>query len=390
MSKNIKRVLETRDTGKKGLEEQRNDLMAEIESLVTASEEEKRSLTKEEIAKFDELKSDIESIDATLKKQEEARSFKPGDKKRKKEKEERSLEQVQEEELRAAMNTGTTGEGGLVVGENLSKEIITELKDRSAVYDFFDNTSLPGDYKMLVKTESGTAEWVGEKNSPDSTSTATIPKLKTETLKQHRLYRESAITQQMLNSEEINLTQFIKDDIAESMVDAVEDAIFNGTGTGQPTGIIVGITKKHNLAVRGSLKEEDLKRAKAKIKKKGLKGAKWFMHSDTLLELDLIKDVNGRPLLQPDLTKESDYTILGLPVEVSDALPTLATAGAKCVVVLANKSAYHTNTQKQISLNTYDDSMYKRAGLVGYGSDVFMDGKPKNTDVLVGIFNKSA
>ena len=111
------------------------------------------------------------------------------------------------------------------------------------------------------------------------------------------------------------------------------------------------------------------------------------MHADTLLAIDLLKDTNGRPLLQPDLTKDSDYTLLGLPVECSDALANLETSSENCVIILANKSAYHTNTQKQVVINTYDDSAYKRAGLIGYGSDIYMDGKTKNPDLVAGIFN---
>ena len=391
----IKRVLEIRTLNEKGLEERRNDLIAEMEGLVNKSEEETRALTEEEVNKFNELEKEVKEIDDTLEAKEKARALvaKKGKEKSKKdgqEGEQRSLEEIQEEELRAAMNTGTSNEGGLVVGESLSKQIIKELKDRSSVYSFFNGTTVKGDFRILKKTSSGTAEWVPEGTTPDNTAKATIPTFSADVLKQHRLYRESAITQQMLNSEEINLTVEIKSDIAESMVDAIEEAIFNGTGSAQPTGIIKGITKKHTLEVRGTIHVDDLKKCKAKIKKAGLKKAKWFMNSDTLLEIDLLKDADGRPLLQPDMTKESDYTLLGLPVETSDAMPTLITSGAACVVILSAPDAYHTNTQKQVVINTYDDASYKRAGLVGYGSDVYMDGKTKNPDVVAGIFNKSA
>lgn len=389
----IKRRLELRTIVEKGLEERRNDLIADMEAIVNKAEEETRALSTEEVEKYNNLKKEIEEIDETLKIKEEARTLvnrKSKEGKDKEKKEERTLEEIQEEELRTALNTGTANKGGLVVGENLSKDIIKELKDRSSVYAFFDNTNVKGKYKILKKNASGRAEWVPEGTNPDTNSKATTPTLGSITLEQHRLYRESAITQQMLNSQEINLTAFLKDDIAESMVDAIEEAIFIGTGSEQPTGLIQGITKKHTLETRGQIGVDDLKKVKAKIKKSGLKHAKWFMHSDTLLEIDLLKDTDGRPLLQPDLTKDSDYTLLGLQVEYSDALPTLETVGENCVIILANKGAYHTNTQKQIVINTYDDSAYKRAGLIGYGSDVYMDGKTKNPDVVAGIFNPAS
>lgn len=389
----IKRRLELRTIVEKGLEERRNDLIADMEAIVNKADEETRALNSEEVERYNDLKKEIEEIDETLKIKEETRMLltrKSKDEEEDKEKEERTVEEIQEEELRTALNTGTSNQGGIVVGETLSKDIIKELKDRSAVYAFFDSTNVKGEYKILKKTSSGVASWLPEGTTPDASNKATIPTLDSIVLKQYRLYRESAITQQMLNSEEINLTAFLKEDIAESMVDAIEAAIFNGTGTNQPTGIIKGITKKHKLATRGEINIDDLKKAKAKIKKSGLKKAKWFMHPDTLLVLDLLKDADGRPLLQPDLTKESDYTLLGLPVDCSDALATLEKSGENCVIILANKGAYHTNTQKNVVINTYDDSTYKRAGLIGYGSDVYMDGKTKNPDVVAGIFNPAS
>lgn len=388
----IKRRLELRTIVEKGLEERRNDLIADMEAIVNKADEETRALSTEEVEKYNNLKQEIAEIDETLRIKEEARTLVTRKSKENKDKgqEERTAEEIQEEELRTALNTGTQNQGGVAVGETLSKDIIKELKDRSAVYAFFDATSVKGDYKILKKASSCQASWLQEGTTPDTSDKATAPTLESVILKQHRLYRESAITQQMLNSQEVNLTAFLKEDIAESMVDAIEEAIFKGTGSNQPTGLIQGITKKHTLETRGKIGIDDLKKAKAKIKKSGLKKAKWFMHSDTLLELDLLKDADGRPLLQPDLTKESDYTLLGLPVDCSDTLATLETSGENCVIILANKGAYHTNTQKQIVINTYDDSTYKRAGLIGYGSDVYMDGKTKNPDVVAGIFNPAS
>lgn len=388
----IKRRLELRTIVEKGLEERRNDLIADMEAIVSKADEETRALSTEEVEKYNNLKQEIAEIDETLRIKEEARTLVTRKSKENKDKkqEERTAEEIQEEELRTALNTGTQNQGGVAVGETLSKDIIKELKDRSAVYAFFDATSVKGDYKILKKASSCQASWLQEGTTPDTSDKATAPTLESVILKQHRLYRESAITQQMLNSQEVNLTAFLKEDIAESMVDAIEEAIFKGTGSNQPTGLIQGITKKHTLETRGKIGIDDLKKAKAKIKKSGLKKAKWFMHSDTLLELDLLKDADGRPLLQPDLTKESDYTLLGLPVDCSDTLATLETSGENCVIILANKGAYHTNTQKQIVINTYDDSTYKRAGLIGYGSDVYMDGKTKNPDVVAGIFNPAS
>lgn len=390
IKKQVRRILETRSLPT--LLEQRNNLLDEMDSILNKVKEETRALTDEESTRFETIKADIAKIDKTLKAEEEARAF--DKKENKNEEEKRTQDEIINEELRCifekreAMNTKTGAEGGVVVNEELVKEIIKALKDRSDVYKFFNGTTIKGTVKIPKKTKEGKAEWVDE--NPSTDPQATIPNLELIELGQNRLYRESAITQQMLNTEELDLKSFIIDDISDTMIDAIEAAIFNGTGTKQPTGVISGITKKINLASRGAITFEDLKKCKAKLKKAAWKTSKWFMHSDTLLELDLLKDGQGRPLLQPDLTQATGYTILGIPVEVTDAMPTLAETGAKCVIVLATPNAYHTNTQKSMAMYVYDDSAFKRRGLVGYAADLYMDGKTKNEDQLAGIFNKSA
>ena len=382
----------------KGLEEKRNDLLEEMEGLVNKAKSEVRALTEEEDTRFDEIKTEIEAIDKTIEKEEETRSL--ADKKvikKEKKKEERSQEEINNEELRSifkeereaapAMNTGTNEEGGYVINTELSKEIIKELKDRSDVYKFFNGTTVKGNYKIPKKTSSGKAEWVDE--NPDSDPTANIPKLELIELGQNRLYRESAITKSMVNVEELDLQGFIKDDIADSMTDAVEDAIFNGDGNKKPTGIISGIKKanKISLSGRGTFTVDVLKKAKAKLKQGIVKKAKWFMNSETFLEIDLLKDSMGRGLLQPNPTSETDYILLGLPVVLTDALKAPEDAGNNCLIVLATPAAYHTNTQSQLAMYVYTDSAFTRKGLIGYGADLYMDGKTKDDQQVVGIFN---
>lgn len=388
-----KRILEIRTlpVNTKELEEKREELVTEMEELLNKAKAETRAMNDDEVSRYEEIKKEIRNIDVTLEAEEEV--SKVGDKKPAKE--ERTLDEIINEELRCilenratAMNTGTNSEGGFVVNSELVKEIIKELKDRSDVYKFFNATTIKGDTKIPKKTSSGTANWVDENSEQDPTGS--IPNLTLVELKQHRLYRESAITQQMLNSQEIDLKAFIIDDVVESMIDAVEAAIFTGTGTKQPTGLLSGITKKISLEARGTITFDDMKKCKAKLKKAAWKKAKWFMHSDTLLVLDLIKDSQGRPLLQPDLTEETGYKILGIPVEVTDAMPSITDTGAKCIIALATPNAYHTNTQKTMALHVYNDSAYIRKGLVGYGADLYMDGKVKNDDQAAGIFNKAS
>lgn len=393
----------------KELQEKRNALLTEMEGLVNKAKEEVRAFDETETARVEEIKKEIKSIDATIKAEEEMRSFEKVEEKQEERKgeeeveEKRSQNEINNEELRNiftgkvdetradAMNTTTNADGGFVVNKELTGEIIKALKDRSDVLRFFDSTNIAGVCRIPKKAGSGTATWEDEQLLPNATSKSTTPTLDILELGQYRLYRESALTQQMLNAQEIDLKSYVLEDISETMGDAIEDAIFNGDGVKKPTGLIAGIktANKINLATRGEITFDDIKKCKGKLKREAQKGACWFMAQDTFTALDLIKDNEGRYILQPNPTEASGYMMLGLPIVITDAIPTLDVTGAKTVIVLANPKAYHTNLQKSLALYVYDDSTYKRAGLLGYGSDIYLDGKVKDDQRVAGIVNKA-
>lgn len=397
-----KRVLELRALP--ALEEKRNSLIDEMENLVNKAKEETRAMDEKEVARYETIKAEIAGIDKTLAAENETRTLEKKVEVVDKKEETRTQEEIDNEELRdifngkkqetranAAMNTGTSNEGGIVVNKQLTGAIIKKLKDRSNVLGFFNMTSIPGVCKIPKKASSGTATWEDEQFIPNTTSKATIPTLNILELSQYRLYRESAITQQMLNAEEIDLRGFIIDDISETMTDALELAVFKGDGNKKPKGILgdIPVEKQIALAVRGTITLDDLKKCKAKLKREAQNGARWFMCQDTFLAIDLLKDGMGRPILNPDIARGEGYTLLGLPVELTDAMPTMVDTGAQPIILLAAPQAYHINMQKQLAMYIYDDSSYKRAGLIGYASDIYLDGKIKNDDYCASIVNKA-
>ena len=107
--------------------------------------------------------------------------------------------------------------------------------------------------------------------------------------------------------------------------------------------------------------------------------------------IDQLEDSQGRPLLQADITEATGYRLLGLPVELTEALqsPNTSAKATDCLIVLATPAAYHTNTQKAISLYVYNDAIYTREGLVGYASDIYLDGKVKNEQQVAILLNKA-
>lgn len=380
----------------------------ELRNLLDNAEKEERVLNDSEDEQYNKLTSELEKIERDIKTRIEFRDKKleggktekvEGTKEKEKE-ESKTQEEINSEEIREIlteqrnqMNTTTNEQGGIVVNKHLSHDIIKEIKDRSGVYSFFNSTSVKGNFKIPKKASSGTANWVAEgevANLGDAANTS-IPTLEMIELEQHRLYRESAITKHMINVQELDLVSFIKEDIVESMTDAIENAILLGTGktANQPTGILKNIKVANQVKVttKDQITVAQLKRTKAKIKKAVVNQAKWFMHPNVFLLVDLLEDGNGRPLIQPDPSLATGYRLLGLEVVPSDAMPDLGGNADDVLVMIACPAAYHTNTQSSVAMHVYTDSAYTRHGLVGYGADIFMDGKPKDDQLVAGLLN---
>ena len=286
-------------------------------------------------------------------------------------------------------NAIDTTAGAGVVFKQLSGDIIALLKERSSAFGFFNQTSIKGIAKIPVQSSTSSAVWVDEGTDPGSTPDAGLTVIE---LGQNRLYKESALTQQMVNSQEIDLEAFVKEDITTGVLDTVEAGIFTGTGTKQMTGLCSNVPTGNQITVaaRGTIAVADIKKAKAKLKKSSQKTARWFMHPDTFLYLDTLVDGQNRPLLQPDLTQSSVYMLLGSPVELTEAMPSINDTGAKQLIIYATPDAFHINIAKDVQLYVYNDSPYTKKGLVGFGADLYIDGKPCSTQNLAGIINKAS
>ena len=63
---------------RKGLEEKRNDLKAQMSALLETAKAEQRAMTETEISSFDELEKEIKSIDETIKREEKKTAMENG------------------------------------------------------------------------------------------------------------------------------------------------------------------------------------------------------------------------------------------------------------------------------------------------------------------------
>ena len=112
------------------LQEQRNNLIAEMEGIISGAQAETRALTEEESGRFDVIKKEIAAIDKTLAAEAEARSLGKGNEERDHEDmKQRALDEANfVKYLRGETRALDVANNGAVIPQTIADRIIDKVK----------------------------------------------------------------------------------------------------------------------------------------------------------------------------------------------------------------------------------------------------------------------
>lgn len=213
-------------------------------------------------------------------------------------------------------------------------------------------TNYPAGVDIPIFEIAGTkAEWASE-NGAFETKKASESTVSFKAYKLGKIYGMSKEVQVMsLPDFEQNVAQKVVADTIE----AKEDGIFNGTGTGQMKGILkeTGLVKKDISADFGSI--IDLMGA---LPVEYDANAEFFMNKATFYKFMGMTDTTGQPIARVNagLGAEQTPVLLGRPVNFTKYLPAYDTATAGTpVVVFGDMSKYVVNTIWENKVSTHDD-----------------------------------
>ena len=151
----------------KALAEKRAALVDEMNSLLVTADTEKRAMTEEESARFDELEAQIKQVDLTIEAEKRARAMMSPDPEQA-EAEQRAQEDVETKErkafeayIRGVVNGETRAESNLVAGSNgavipttIADKIISKIKDICPVLELADVYNVTGNLEIPYYAES--------------------------------------------------------------------------------------------------------------------------------------------------------------------------------------------------------------------------------------------
>lgn len=320
------------------LRSKKADLHAQMKNMVETAESEKRSLSKDEDAKFKALQESIEETNASIQRAEvladNERSLITGPESTPEDKAPSNAE------LRTFIKTGDVrsltsavdADGGFAVVPTLDRAIYKLLRDNSV---FRSNatvkTTSSKSHELLVSTGGTTASWAAEGDTRGETSTSNLESIE---IRLNSLFAYPSTTQELLDWSDFDIAGWLTSEVAEQTGVVEEASFWNGDGVKKPNGLLTyptaatddstrafGTIQEIETAAANTLTGDDLITFVHKLRQGYRSGAKFYMNDAMLERVRKLKDSDNNYLWRPGIAEGSPSTLLGKAVEIAEAIP---------------------------------------------------------------------
>ena len=259
-------------------------------------------------------------------------------------------------ELRANEVTHTT-DVSAVIPTVLVNRIIEELSSHGNILPLITSTSYKGGVSIPISNVRPVASWVAEGSGSDKQKKEAKESI---TFTYHKLRCAIAMTlETTVVTLQIFEDTFVRQAI-EAMYIALEKAVINGTGSGQPKGILAETAKSGQALTAATLTYQLLVEAEAALPTAYENGARWCMTKKTFMGFIGMVDGAGQPIARVNsgFAGKPERTLLGRPVEITEWMDSYSTSLAKNKVFafLFNFKDYVLNKNMDLVTKFYEDN----------------------------------
>ena len=197
------------------------------------------------------------------------------------------------------LQEGIDAQGGYLVPEEYDSRLIDALKEENVVRKIAHNLPTSGEHKINIAATKPAAAWI-EEGGALSFGEATFDQI---ILDAHKLHVAIKVTEELLYDSAFPLEQYILDAFTKALANAEEDAFINGTGTGQPLGILAatGGAQVGKTLESTDVTADDVIDLIYSLKRPYRKNAVFLTNDKCVAALRKLKDENGQFLWQPSL-----------------------------------------------------------------------------------------
>ena len=269
------------------------------------------------------------------------------------------------------LQEGIDPQGGYLVPDEYDKRLIDILTDENVMRTLGTNITTSGEHKINIAATKPAAAWI-EEGGTLTFGDATFDQI---ILDAHKLHVAIKVTEELLYDNAFNLENYILTQFGKALSNAEEDAFINGTGIGQPLGILaetggaqVGVTSASSTKVTA----DEIINLVYSLKRPYRKNAVFLANDVCVAELRKLKDNNGQYLWQPSLQAGEPDRVLGYKVYTSPYFP-VPTAGGTAVA-FGDFSYYNIGDRGTRSFAELKE-LFAGNGMIGFVAKERVDGK---------------
>lgn len=370
----------------KGLKEKRNQLVGELEMMITAVGTETRSLTDEEVADFDAKKAEIEKIDATIARIEETRFNEMTKEEKVVETEKRSKADMEKraldayfrgEELNGEMRAmlTTTGQNQATIPLTIAEGILKKLEEQCPILSEGRRYSSKGTLRLLSETTYGNGA-ITEENAEFHYDD---PELAFIELSSHKISTSVKASFELLANSSVDMDMYLTDVIVRRMSRELNKFFLVGTGVKQPQGLIQA---KQKVVAPAELTYDVFVEMGTTLHPDFMDNAKYIMNRKTFTKCALLTDGNGHKYVQGGVVNgKFQYTLAGTPIIIDNNMPDYET-GNKAIILANIADCYSINVLQDIVLKKLDQVEFLN-GVEVFASYMMADGKITNEDAIL-------
>lgn len=247
-------------------------------------------------------------------------------------------------------NEGSGPDGGFAVPPEFARTIASVAYGEESLLARCDATPVSGNNMTFPNDETTPwgstgiyAAWEGEGDQ----TTPKKPSLKQSELRLRKLKVLVAASEEML-ADAAAMSAHITRKMGEAVDWKINDAIVNGTGSGQPLGIMTAASTVSQAKESGqtavTINATNIAKMYGRCLKAGGNSLAWLIHPDAMNQI-MVLSLNNNPIWTPPqegFKAAPNGFLLGRPIIETDACQTLGTVGD---VILGNFAGYRAITK---------------------------------------------
>jgi len=276
--------------------------------------------------------------------------------------------------------TTAAGSAGAAVPTTTLNRIIDKLRQTSALFPRITVSYVPGNLSIVVANAKTTAAWKTAEGNDGTPTDDTVVNVQLAGYELIKLVEISAAAEAMTIDA---FEAYIASEIGRRLAIAIENAILNGNGGGEPTGILSGITwdttNSTTWTASSTIGYDNLVDGLALLPTLYHNNAVFVMNRKMLFGgIRKIKTDDKQPIFTYNPQDAARNSILGYPVIVDDYMP-------DDTILLGDFSYYYMNFAKSPEISVSREAAFK-SGKITYRGLAVADGKPALAEAFVKIY----